>query len=802
MLLNDLRFSVRLLRKRLGMSALVIAALVLGIGISTAVFSVVNAVLLRPVPVFEPERVVRIYARVNQTGATMGISYPEYLDWKSQSSSFDSISVMRALSFYSTGTGRPEHLKGFSISASGFRVFGVSTVLGRGFTENDDRPGADRVVILSHPFWERKFGSDPQVLGRPLSLDNESYTIIGVLQPTQVNVLQYPDVWVPNGPFLDQRAMSREIRLYFPAGRLNSTVTPTQAQTEMRTIAARLAAEYPASNKDMGIRFVGLTELLTAGDRSPLSLLFTASILIFLLACVNVVIVLVSWTADRRKELSIRMALGSPRSRILRQLLLQSLILVGTGSLVGLAAAKFALSYFIRHFPSALIRFQETTIDYRVIGFLTAMMVAAVLLATIVPALYASRLNINNQLKGSRNESHFSKYRSLRQAALITVEVSLASALLLVSGLLIKSFYEVARVDLGFSPHHTFSFQVNLPSRYKVADQGPFYKRAIEGLSGSPGMAHSSAISSLPLTTQGNAIGLEVDSQSRATAEQLIVENEAVLPGFFATMKLPLLQGRDFTVDDRNTTPQVVIVDEVLAAKLWPGQVPLGKRIRLVEISGTKPPWREVVGVVRQIKHFGPEAKVRWMQVYVPEYQDPSPVMSFVIDTALQEATVKAEAEKAIHDIDNDLPVDNFQAMDELLDNFLASRKVSLLALSSLAAIAVALAVIGIYGVVVNSVERRRREIAIRVALGAPRRKTVLMLIRMGLGGTLAGIIIGFAFVASFTRVVASFLFGIKSLDSAVYLASAGVILALALISCLTPARSVFRLDPQKILSE
>jgi putative ABC transport system permease protein len=802
MLLNDLRFSVRILRKRPGTTFLVIAALVFGIGISTSVFSVVNAVLLRPVPVFEPERVVRIYALVNRTGATMGISYPEYLDWKAQTSSFDSMSVMRALSFYLSGTGRPEHLNSFSISASGFRVFGVSTVLGRGFTEAEDTPEADHTVILSHPFWERKFGSDPQVLGRSLSLDNESYTIIGVLQPTKINVLQYPDVWVPNGLFLDQRAMSREIRLYFPAARLKSTASPTEAQTEMATIAARLAAQYPSSNKDMGIRFVGLTDLLTARDRKPLSLLFVASVLIFTLACVNVVIVLVSWTADRRPELSIRMALGSPRSRILRQLLLQSLLLVGTGSLIGLAAAKLALIYFLRHFPSALVRFQETTIDYRVIGFLVVMMLVAALLATVVPGLYASRLSINSQLKGTRDGSPVSRYRSLRQAALITVEVSLASALLLVSGLLIKSFYEVASVDLGFSPHNTFSFQINLPSRYKVPDQASFYKRAIEGLSGIPGMSHSSAISSLPLTTQGNAIGLEVDSQSRAPAEQIIVENEAVLPSFFATMNLPILKGRDFTVEDRDTTPPVVIVDEVLAAKLWPGQVPLGKRIRLVEISGTQPPWREVVGVVRQIKHFGPEAKVRWMQVYVPEYQDPSPVMSFVINSTLPEADVKTAAEKAIQAVDRDLPIDNFEGMDDLLDDYLAGRKVSLLALSSLAAIAVVLAVIGIYGVVANSVVRRRREIAIRLALGAPRRKTVLMLIRMGLGGTLAGIVIGFALVASLTRLVASFLFGIKPLDLAVYVVSAGMIFLLAVVFTLTPARTVFRLNPNQILRE
>jgi len=802
MLLNDLRFNVRILRKRPGTTCLVIAAMVFGVGICTTVFSVVNAVLLRPVPVFEPDRVVRMYAQVIRTGATMGISYPEYLDWKSQTSSFDSISVMRAVSFYLGGTQRPEHLNGFSISASGFRVFGVATILGRGFAETDDTPGADRTVVLSQPFWERKFGSDPQVLGRSLSLDNESYTIIGVLQPTKINVLQYPDVWVPNSLFLDQRALSREVRLYFPAARLKSTVTSEQAHTEMGTIAARLAAQYPSSNKDMGIRFVGLADLLTAGDRKPLALLFAAAVLIFLLACVNVVIVLISWTADRRNELSIRIAVGSPRSRILRQLSLQSLVLVGIGSIVGLAAAKLTLFYFIRRFPNALVRFQETTIDYRVIGFLIALMVAAALLATIVPGLYALRLNINDVLKGSRNRPRLSKYRALRHAALITIEVSLASALLLVSGLLIKSFYRVSTVDLGFSPHHTFSFQVNLPARYKVPDQVSFYKQAIERLSNVPGMSHSSAISSLPLTTQGNAIGLEIDSQSRAAAEQIIVEDEAVLPRFFETMKLPITQGRDFTDEDRSTTPPVVIVDEMLAAKLWPGQPPLGKRIRLVEISGTQPPWREVVGVVRQIKHFGPEAKVRWMQVYVPEYQDPSPVMSFVIDTALPETNVKSAAEKAIRDIDGDLPIDNFEAMDNLLDNYLAARRVSLLALSSLAGIAVTLAVIGIYGVVVNSVERRRREIAIRLALGAPRRKTILMLIRMGLGGTLAGIALGFALVAGLTRLIASFLFGVKPLDPFVYILCAGVILVLAGVFALTPSISVFRLNPNQVLRE
>lgn len=802
MLLRDFQFTCRLLTKRAGMSLLVIAALILGIGIGTAVFSVVNAVLLRPVPVFEPERMVRIYAKVNKTGATMGISYPEYLDWKGQSHSFDAISVMRAVLFYSVGNERPEHLKGFSISASGFRVFGVTTAIGRSFTEDDDIPGADRVVILSYPFWLQRFGANPRVLGRPLSLNGANYTIIGVLQPTQVNVLQYPDVWVPNGALLDSRAMSRDIRPYFPAARLKATVSPSQAQTELETIAARLAAQYPSSNKDIGIRFVGLTDLLTESDRKPVSLLFTAAILIFLLTCVNVVIVLMSWTADRRNELATRMALGASRFHLFRQLLMQALLLVSIGSVLGLVAAKMTLMFFLQRFPSALIRFQETTIDYRVISFLIVMVLVAAIFATVLPGWLASRLNINSQLKGERHWPPLSKYRTLRQGALITLEVSLAGVLLLVSGLLIRSLYQVATVDLGFDPHHTFSFQINLPARYKAPDQASFYRQALERLETAPGMSHSSAISSLPLTTQGNAISLETDSKLHGAPEQILVEDEAILPRFFATMRVPLLQGRDFTDADREGTPQVAILDEVLAAKLWPGQTPLGKRIRLVEISGTQPPWREVVGVVRQIKHFGPESKVRWMQVYVPEYQDPSPVMSFVVDTNLPEANVRSEAENAIRELDRDLPLDNFQAMDTLFDHYLAGRKVSVLALSTFAAIAVVLAIIGIYGVIANSVVSRRREMAIRLALGATHRKMLVVLVWRGLAGALAGIVIGFALVASLTRVLASFLFGIKPLDPAVYVVSAGLILILAVTFALVPARRVFRLNPNDILRE
>jgi putative ABC transport system permease protein len=486
----------------------------------------------------------------------------------------------------------------------------------------------------------------------------------------------------------------------------------------------------------------------------------------------------------------------------LRQLLLQAVVLVGVGSVLGLLGAKLTLTLFLHRFPNALIRFQETTFDYRVICFLLLMVAAAAIVATVLPGWYATRLGIAMQLREGGAHSASAHRRRVRDGALITFEVAIAASLLLISGLLIKSLYQVANVDLGFNPHHTFSFQLNLPPRYKSSDQASFYMRALEKLSNVPALSRSSAISSLPLTTQANAISLETNTKSHVTGDQLLVEDEAVLPKFFEILRVPVLQGREFTNADREATPPVAIVDEVLAAKLWPGQTAIGKRIRLIEITGSQPPWREVVGVVREIRHFGPEAKVRWMQVYVPEYQDPSPVMSFVIDTELPETSVRSEAEKAIRELDRGLPLDNFQAMDDLLGGYLAGRKVTVSALSSFAAIAVVLAIIGIYGVVANAAISRRREIAIRLALGATRGKTLVLLIQSGLIAGIAGLAVGFALVANLTRILSSFLFGVKPLDSGVYAITAVSIVLLTVAAAVLPARSVFYLHPSDILRE
>jgi putative ABC transport system permease protein len=803
-LIQDVRFSLRLMRRRQGMTALIVATLVLGIGLNTAIFSVVNAVVLRPLPVRDPDRILWLNTKVNRTNAPLGTSYSDFLDWKNQSDSFQSMAAMRTVSFTMTGTVTAEHLKGIAISAQGFPVWGVGTVLGRDFTEADDKPKADRVAILSYPFWQRKFGGDPGILQKNLTLDDQSYKIIGVLQPTQITTLQYPDVWVANGPMLDQHVMMRDTRLFFPVARLKPGVTLAQARTQMETIAIRLAGQYPDTNKEMGIRVLPLTDVVSPNGSKPLLLLFLTSSLIYLLAVANVTVMFLGNTVERGQELSVRLALGSTRFSIVRQLFVHTFILATLGASIGLLVAKLGLDFFLHRFPNAIPRFQETTIDFKGILISVILALLSILAGTLTAAIYAYRLNLSSELKGETSWFTLPKYRTLGRGTFIFLEVTLASALSLVSGLLIRSLYEVQKVSLGFNPDHVISFQVNLPtSRYKESSrQTRFFNLAADKLRQLPGIDSVSGISGLPLTTQGEVNRLQTEEPTLFATEPVQVEYESTLPGFFRTMQLPLLQGRDFSDADHDDASPVVIIDDVLAAKLWPGQSAIGKRVRMSVRAGGKSRLFEVVGVAREIKHFGPEGKVRWMQVYVPQYQDLSPTLSFVLSTAMPEIGIKPSIEKIVHELDKDLPVENFQTMDAYLDNFLSPRKVSLLLLSAFAATGITLGMIGIYGIVANSVIRRRREIAVRMAVGATVFNTIAHITRLGLLAALSGIIVGSLIVMSLTRVLASFLFGISALRPEIYLLSALTIIGLAVVASLIPAVRLFRLNIQEILRQ
>ncbi len=792
------------MRKRPGVTFLVIAALVLGIGANTAVFTVVNSVLLRPFPLPDPDRVVIIWATSKQI-PNMAVSYPEYLDWKEQSHSFQSMSALQAISFNMTGRGHAEHLNGMKASASFFKVLGLPPGLGRDFTEEDDRPGASRVAIMGRGFWERRFGSDPGILGKTLILNDQPYTVVGVEPDNPFYWIRGFDVWVPEGLFIDQKVMNRETRFLAVVARLAPLATRARAQTEMEAITNRLADEFPQSNKDVGVTVVGLAELFTVKGRKPLLLLLSASSLILFLACINVVTVLVSSAMERRKELSVRLALGADRSMLLRQMFVQSFLFALVSASLGLAMAKAGVAFLVNRFPYLLARFQETNVDRSVVLFTIGTALLVSLIASLLPALYIFKLNINSELKGDWTWSALSKYRAAGQGALIVFEVSLAVSLALVSGLLIKSFHEVEKVDLGFKPARVLSFQVSLPTaRYGEADRiSAFYRQAIQKIRNIPGVRSASAISTLPLSGAVHFINLQVENgQTEIATQRPFVDSPSVLPGYFETLRSPILQGRDFHDADTMSAPAVAIVDEVLAKRMWPGQSPLGKRIRLADIGDNAPPWREVVGVVRQVKHYGPEKEVPRMQVYVPLFQQPTPLMSFVVDFLADQRSIRSGAEEAILELDKDLPLDNFRTLDDLLSVYVSGREVSVLLLGSFAGIGITLCMIGIYGVVSNSVVRMRRELAIRMALGASVRNAIVLVIKVGLLGALGGILIGSAIVLSLTRVLSAFLFGVTPLDFSLYLVSAALIIVLALIACLVPAQSVLRLNPQDVLRE
>ncbi len=791
------------MRKRPGMTLLVIAALIVGIGVNSAVFTVVNAVLIRPWPLPSPDRLVLIMMKT-QKAADMPVSYPEYLDWKSQCHSFQDLAILRFLSANLTGASHPEHLNGLQVSSSFFKVLGVPPARGRDFTEEDDRPGANRVVIISQGLWEQTFGSDASILGKAIVLNDQPYTVIGVAATNHFPYMQF-DLWVPNGLFSDQVMLNRLNRYYGVIARLNRGVTREQADREMAVISDRLAQQYPQSDKDMQAYVLGITSMFAGMNRGLIYIMALSSV-ILLLACVNVVIVFLANAVERRKELSVRLALGAGRGVLLRQFFVQGLILAGIGGAAGLAVARIGLFILLKYFPYAIGRLEETTIDSTVIFFTLATTLGVSLMACIAPTLFAASLNVNSELKGERsNWPILSRYRRAGQSALIVVEVSLAFVLTLVSGLLIKSLYNIEQLDLGFNPERVLSFQVSLPpARYNgPARITAFYEAAVHDLRAVPGVRMASAVSALPLSRNYHFINLEVEGQPIPVGTQHpFVDSSSVMPGYFETIHSHIILGRDFNESDRSNSVPVAIVDEVLATRMWPGQNPVGKRIRLADEGDNGPPWREVIGVVRQIKHYGPEQEVPRLQVYVPLLQQPVPTMTFVIDFQSDQGSVVSSAQKVIAGLDKDLPLDLIHTMEDWFSSYTGRRRLSVLLLGSFAVIGVLLGLIGIYGIVANSIVRMRREIAIRMALGASARSAIILVTRLGLIGTAAGILIGAALTLACTRVLAAYLFGVASYDPGTYLLSAFAVFVLAMIASMVPAKSLLRFKPQEILKE
>jgi len=810
--LQDLRYGARMLLKDKGVTFVVILALALGIGANTAIFSVVDAVLLRPLPYPESDRLVFL----NETAKSMdeiSISYPNFADWRSQNHVFEKIGVHNRDSYNLTGAGEAERIVTGQVSADLFAALRVNPALGRLFTNEEDQPGGTPVVVLSYPLWQRRFGGQASILNQPLTLNGKSYTVIGIMPEG----FQYPsrvEMWVPVGQRSGEvswQERGNHPGLYAVA-RLKPGVSLDQAKAEMDLIAANLEKQYHDSNAGNGVQLRPLLEILVGDIRRPLWVLFAAVAFVLLIACANIANLLLARAQSRQKEMAIRSAMGAGRWRIARQLLTESVLLALIGGTLGMLIAQWGIKLILYISPDAIPRAKEISLDWRVLAFTIGLSFLTGLLFGLVPALQAGVVDVHETLKETgRGTSGKHWLRS----SLVVVEVATTLVLLIGAGLMIRSFYRLQQVNPGFSYENLTSFTVALPQRkYATADQREqFFNRLLENLRGLPGVENTAAASGLPLGNNGWQTSFVVDGRPRPPRDQTpLMEACLVTPDYFRAMNIPLKRGRFFeSTDDRSTLVgkdlsklneverdyaalDTIVIDEEFARRHWPNEDPVGKRI--VMGSEERPVYLTVVGVVGRVKMEGLSQDSNRVQGYFPFLQVPADGMTVIIKASGDPNQLVAAARQQVKAIDPDQPIHTVLTMDEIRAESVAPERLNLTLLSIFAGIALILAIVGIYGVMSYSVTQRTHEIGIRMAIGAQPRDVFRMV--LGQGMMLALIGVGFGLLGAFalTRLMATMLFGVEPTDPATFAAIAVLLTTVALLACYIPGRRATKVDP------
>lgn len=794
-----------MLLKRPGFTALAVLALALGIGANTAIFSVVNTVLLHPLPYKEADRLVRVWESSPQKGFdTIPMPPADFADFQEENTVFEQMAYSRDAQYILTGMGEPEAIRGYRFSANFFDLMGVAPSLGRTFTAEEDRPGANNVVVLSHKLWQRRFGGSPDVLGQSIILSGEHYTIIGVMPA----VFQHPqtvEMWTPIA--LDSTLMnSRSATILRVMARLKPGATIKQAQTELAAIARRLEEQYPNTNAGKSIKLEFLRDSYTGDIALPLKVLMLAVIFVLLIACANVANLLLARSATRQREIAVRVALGASRSRLVRQFLTESLLLSIIGGALGLLLSLWGMGFLVGLFPNNIanlsIPLVETIpIDGKVLGFTLLISVFTGVIFGLAPALQSSKFSLNDTLKEAGKSSMTSGRGRRFRDLLVVVEMALALVLLIGAGLLIKSFLQLQQGDLGFDPKNVLSAQVILP-KYKYPDpenRRAFVHDVIARLESLPGAQSVGATNFLPLTGFWGSTTFTIEGQpAPAPGEEPAADDRVATENYFRAMAISLVRGREFTEADKDGAPKVVIINETLARRFFPNQDPVGKRLNLGEAD--KPDMWEIVGVVRDVKSFGLSEETH-LDIYRPYDQLSSSLIAFTIRTASDPAGLAAAVREEVWSVDKDQPFfSKVLPMEQLASDSITLRRVSMLLLGAFATLAFILAVMGIYGVMSYSVTQRTQEIGIRMALGASRRDVFKLII--GHGMLLAAIGAGAGLLAAFaiTRLMASLLFGVSATDPITFAAIPVVLAGVALAACAMPARRATKVDPMVAL--
>lgn len=807
---QDVRYGIRMLRKNPGFTLIAIVALALGVGANASIFSVVNAVLLRPLPFAEADQLVMVWERrPRQNRESNPVAPADFLDWQQQNQSFSRMAAYSARAFNLTGTGaEPEQLTGQLVTGEFFQVLGAKAALGRTLLPGVDSPGGNRVAVLSYGLWQRRFGGDKAVVGRTLTLDDEIFIVAGVMPPdfsypdreTEVWATPQrgvPDVILPGNP---DPATLRSLHYLNVIARLKPDVTRATAQAEMEAIAGRLEEQYPDANTGHTARVVALHEQLVGDVRPALIVLLSAVGFVLLIACANVANLLLARGAGREREMAIRTALGAGRRRLIRQLLTESVLLAGAGGMLGLLLALWGTDALVALSPENFPRLQEINLDGRVIGFTLLVSLLTGIIFGLAPALQVSRLDLNSSLKeGGRGSAESFGRRRLR-GALIVAEVALTMVLLVGAGLMIRSFDRLLRVDPGFKADNLLTMEVSLPqSKYSESEEqtANFFREILGRIKTLPSVQSVGATWILPLSGQGAGSGFEIEGRDPATvSERMNSAFSAVSPNYFRTMSIPIIKGREFGDRDTATAPGVSLVNETFARRYFPSEDPLGKRIKR---RGEETGWTTIVGVVGDVRQLGLDVEPR-SEMYFSYLQSPVPFMNVVVRTATDPATLATAVRKEVWAVNPNQPVANVSTMNELLTNSAAGKRFNTLLLSLFALIALTLASVGIFGVMSYTVSQRTREIGVRMALGARESDVLRLVIRQGMILAGLGIVIGLVAALALTRVMTSLLYGVSATDPATFIGIALLLAGVALVACYIPARRATKVDPMVAL--
>ncbi len=807
-LLKDFRYGIRSLLKRPSFTAIAVITLALGIGANTAIFSLVNAVLLRTLPFADPDRLVMIWEDASFAGFPRNTPAPaNYVDWKTQGQTFADMAAQDMRSFNLTGDGEPEKVEAFGVTANFFPLLGIKPALGRAFTNEEDKPGAKQVVIINYNLWQQRYGGEQNIIGRQLMLSGEKYTVVGVMPAGFQFLDSKVGMWVPIA-FRAEQLTARNRHYLTVIARLKPGVSIEQANAEVRAIHQRIARDHPDEAGRITAYVRPLRDEVAGDIRRPLLVLSVAVGFVLLIACANIANLLLSRAASRRREMAVRSALGAGRLRIVRQLLAEGLLMSAAGAICGLVLAWWSFSFLQRLIPDGLALSTKLSLDFQVLGFTLLLTFITTLVFALIPAFQISKIDLNLALKQGGGRSGLNAGGNRLRSAMVVAEVALALVLLVGAGLLIQTFFKLREQYASLRSESVLTLRTVLPDKKygDLSQRTNFYKQVLARVQSLPGVVSAGYATSIPLAWKGGTSGFIPEGRN---LEQLSsggiaydANHRQVTPDYLKTMRIPLQRGRSFNDSDNEQSIKVAIINETMARQYWPGEDPLGKRFTMDDPTD-KATWVTIVGIAGDVRQMGVDEPVK-AEMYFPYQQSQEPFYTprdLTIRTAVDPLSLVTAVRNEIHQVDPEQPISNIRTMGQMLGEETASRSLGMTLLTIFAGLALLLATVGIYGVLAYFVVQHTQEIGVRMALGAQRGNILALVLKKGMTLTLLGVGIGLVVAFALTRLMASLLYEVSAADPVTYLAISLLLTTVAFLACYLPARRATKVDPMVALN-